>query len=112
MSVALSLSLVIICLYLQQRPAPRETHLQAEDNEHRGEGARGGQGGGHQAAKGARRHQGIRPQGWQAEEPGGGDGPDGATHRALKASEENCVGEFIKRYNRYLSKNFVFLLGF
>lgn len=92
-------------MYLQQRPAPGETHLQAEDNEHRGEGARGGQGGGHQAAQGARRHQGFCPQGRQAEEPRGGDGPDGAAHRALKVSEENCVGELIKGYNRYHTDN-------
>jgi len=71
-----------------QRPAAGETHLQAEDDEHRGEGARGGQGGGDQAAQGPGRHQGVRPPGQQGEEPRGGDGPHGAAHRALKAKRK------------------------
>lgn len=82
----------MLCEEALQRPAPGETHLQAEDDEHRGEGARRCQGGGQQAAQGAGRHQGFRPQGRQAEEPRGGDGPHGATHRALKALMENSVG--------------------
>ena len=77
-----------IFLFSQQRPAPGETHLQAEDDEHRGEGARGGQGGGDQAAQGPGRHQGVRPPGQQGEEPRGGDGPHGAAHRALKATRK------------------------
>ena len=103
-----SLSPVIICLYLQQRPAPRETHLQAEDNEHWGEGARGGQGGGHQAAQGAWRHQGVPPKKRKGEEPRGGDGPDGATHCALKASREIFVGKF----NRWCDTVIIIILLF
>ena len=71
--------------HYQHIPATRASHLQAKDNEHRGEGPGGGQDRGDPPAQGTGRDQGVRTADHQGEESGRGDGPDGAADCSVKA---------------------------
>lgn len=75
----------MLCQEALHRPATRAAALQAEGDEHRGDGAGRRQGRGHQAAQGPGRHPGLRAPRRQGEESHRGDGPHGAAHCAVKA---------------------------